>query len=573
MQSHFEACLKRARRRWVAGLLLAGLGDVLLAAGVVAALAIACERVLGVRLIMPASVGGAAACGAAAMAALWLIRRPTKAKVALLVDERAALRERFSTTLAMVASTDPFAAAAREECYAQAEKINISPHFPIRPGRRWATAAGAWAVAAAVFFFMPMLDLLGAKAEVDRLAKDREKAAAAVADVKKAAAKVEAMIGPIKSAELAQELAALAELKPDAGSADVRREAIRKLGEISDKLQELGAGKDAESNKMVQAAMKQIKSPAGPAQNLARLLSRGKFGDAADALKELKNKVAASDVPQADKDALAKDLENLAKQIEALSNRQKDLADALAAAGADPNLAKLPSDQLSKALADAGLNDKTIQQLMNKLQASQKASGALSDLAKALGQCAAGMSGQDGQISPEAMAALGDQLSQLEAMRQQMALTKAAIDELNAEMASLGQGLGGKGDPAQDGMLGVEPGGMGEFAEGNPSGQGAGTGGPGKGSGHRDTLEGEPTNLVGSRVNNQNRAGPVIATWMSQEEQVRGEAKRDFDASLQAAKDRAAEAINDNVIPARYHGPVTQYFETVGRPDEKPEKK
>ena len=67
---------------------------------------------------------------------------------------------------------------------------------------------------------------------------------------------------------------------------------------------------------------------------------------------------------------------------------------------------------------------------------------------------------------------------------------------------------------------------------------------------------------------NKGQAGPVIATWMSQEEQVKGEVTRDFESNLQAAKDRASEAISENAIPARYHGPVTKYFETVGQPDD-----
>ena len=560
MQIHFEACLRRARRRRVAGLLLGGLGDVLLVAGAAAAVAVVCERALGVRLITLPYAAAMAACGAAAIGLIWLLKRPTKAEVALLVDERVALRERFSTTLAMAASADPFAAAAREECYARAEKVDVSPHFPVRPGWRWAWTAGAWAAAGAAFLLMPTLDLFGRQAEGHRLAAERQKAEVAAADVRKVAARIEAMVKPLDAPQLAQDLAALAELKAEVGSADVRREAIRKLGEISDKLQEIGGGKEGDANRMIQAAVKQLKTPpSGLARKLAQSMARGKFGDAAEALKELKEKIAASDLAQADKDALAKELENIAKQLEAMVGQRNDLADALASAGADPNLAKLSADDLKNALEKAGLDAKTIQQLMQKAQACQMADKALADLAKALGQCAGGAGGKDGGLSPEALAALGDQLSQLEALRQQMALTKAALDELYSEMAMLGQGLG---------MIG----GIGAFAEGSPDGIGSGTGGPGRGYGPRSTSDGEPTNMMGTRVPNQNRPGPAIATWTSQEEQVRGEASRDFEANLQAAKDRAAEAISENVIPARYHGPVTQYFETVGQPDEKREK-
>jgi hypothetical protein len=557
MQTHFNACLARARRRWVAEVLLEGLGDVLLGAGLVVAVGIVTERVLNVPLVTWPHAAMLAGGGAAVLAVLWLLKRPTRAEVAILIDDRIALRERFSTTLAMAASTDPFAAAAREECYARAERVDVSKHFPIRPGRGWAWAAGAWVVAAAAFLAMPTLDLFGHQAEVQRLAAEQKKADAAVAEIKKTASKVETMIKPLDATEVLKDLAALAELKSDMGSADVRREAIRKMGEISDKLQELGGGKDGEAGKMIQTALKQLKSPpSGLSRKLAQSMARGKFGDAAQALKDLEDKIAKSELSQADKDALAKDLESLAQQIKAAADQQKNLADALAAAGADPNLAKLSGDNLKEALKQAGLDAKTIQKLMQNQQACQAAAKALGDLAQTLGQCAGGAPGPGGAPSPEAMQALGDQLNQLEAMRQEMALAKAALDELRTEMAALGQGLGGPG----------------EFAEGPAAGEGGGSGGPGRGSGPRDTSPSEITSKVGSRVANKGQAGPVIATWMSQEEQVKGEVTRDFESNLQAAKDRASEAISENAIPARYHGPVTKYFETVGQPDEPREK-
>jgi hypothetical protein len=559
MQTHFEKCLTLARRRWVAELLLGGLGDVLLVAGLVVAAAIACERVFDVSLVTRTYAAAAAGCGAAVLLLMWLLKRPTRAEVALLIDDRIALRERFSTTLAMAASTDPFAVAAREECYARAEKVDVSGHFPIRPGRRWAWAAGAWVVAGLVFLSMPTLDLFGRQAEVQRLASEQKKADAAAAEIKKVVSKVQVMIKPLDAPDVAKDLATLAaELKGDMGSADVRREAIRTLGSISDKLSELGGGKNGETTKMIQSAVKQLKSPPGGlTRKLSQSMARGKFGDAAEAIKDLKDKVAGSEMSDADKAEVAKELENLGNQLQALANSQKNMADALAAAGADPSLAAKSGDDLKNALEQAGLDAKTIQKLMQNQQANQAAQKALGDLAKSLGKCSGGGAGGGGQPSPEAMQALGDQLSQLEAMRQEMALAKATIDELHAEMAKLGQGLGGTG----------------EFGEGAPNQQGGGTGGPGKGFGPRDTSDGEVTNMQGSRVANQNKSGPVIATWMSQEDQEVGKATRDFESNLQAAKDRASEAISENVIPSRYHGPVTKYFETVGQPDEPREKK
>ena len=52
----------------------------------------------------------------------------------------------------------------------------------------------------------------------------------------------------------------------------------------------------------------------------------------------------------------------------------------------------------------------------------------------------------------------------------------------------------------------------------------------------------------------------MIASWYFKGSQVKGEARRDFSEIMQAAKDGAAEAINDNEIPRKYEGAVKQYF-------------
>ena len=82
-------------------------------------------------------------------------------QASLLLDERLKLSERFSTTLALAKSDDPFAIAARSESLRTIEGANLRGHFPIRVSRGWFYGAAVWIVATALVLFLPQKDLLG----------------------------------------------------------------------------------------------------------------------------------------------------------------------------------------------------------------------------------------------------------------------------------------------------------------------------------------------------------------------------------------------------------------------------
>ena len=51
-----------------------------------------------------------------------------------------------------------------------------------------------------------------------------------------------------------------------------------------------------------------------------------------------------------------------------------------------------------------------------------------------------------------------------------------------------------------------------------------------------------------------------MASWLFKGPQVKGQSNKQLQDVIQAAKDTAAEAINDNEIPRKYEGPVKKYF-------------
>jgi hypothetical protein len=161
-----------------------------------------------------------------------------------------------------------------------------------------------------------------------------------------------------------------------------------------------------------------------------------------------------------------------------------------------------------------------------------------------MGACGAGAGG----FSGDELAGLTEQLDELEAMKQQLMLTQAALAEIGRACAGLGKGM------CQG--LGCQ----GPFREGLAQGYGAGTGGAGMGYGRRSIDESGQTSTKKTKIQSKKEKGPVIASWYFKGSQIKGEAKRDFSEVIQAASDIAAEAISENQIPRKYEEAVKSYF-------------
>jgi hypothetical protein len=557
MQTDFNSRIHQARRRISVNLVLSGLSAALLVAAIAAAVVVLLQKTVAVT-VPPYPLAGSLA-GVVILWTLvtWYVHRPTVPQAALAIDERMALRERFSTALALAKSEDPFAVAAREDTYRHAAGLKVGRDFPVTVGRRWIHTGSTWGIVGLVFLLMPNLDLLGRQAEASRLADEQARAQQAAVDVQNKVKKVEALVKKIDDPALAAELAKLPEFKLEAQTPEINREALRKLGDLATQLQNLTDGEKADTERMLSKMLRQMKMPTqGLSKKFAQALARGKFNEAAQALGEMQEKLNSGEMSPEEKEAIEKEFQKLAQQLKDLAAQQKELQDALAQAGLSKELASATPQQLQQAMQKAGLSSDTMQRLLQKQQASQSASQAASQLAQALSKCAGGQQGQEGQpgqqgqqgMSPSDMAALGDQLSQLEAMQQQLASARAALSELQNGMAMLGAQIGS---------------GTGDYSTGLSDKRGQGTGGPGKGFGERDTSLAEATNNSATRVPNKTADGPIIATWYSQEEQLKGETAAKFQEAARAGRDRAAEAIRDNAIPARYNGPLQDYFDQL----------
>jgi hypothetical protein len=454
----------------------------------------------------------------------------------------------------MSGQADPFVQAAIVESQGAAAKASLKPHFPLRLSRKWLYGLTAWLAAAGVMWLMPSLDLLGRDRAQAARTQQEQQLQQAKAEIKQVTERVQATVSQLVP-EAAAELAKLDEAAGNMPAQDLKRQAIRKLEELADRLKMQNAEK-LDAFQELREAMKGLRTPAaGLSPELNRALARSKFEDAAAMVKDLQNQLDEKNLSAEQKQALAKQLSDLSKQLQELAEKDKGLQEELRKAGADESLAKLGEEELRKKLQEQGLDQQQIEELMKRAAACRACDSAMRALAKAAG--AAGSAGES--ISAEDLAELAEQLDSLEAMKEDLALRQVSLEEILRGKACLGGECDGEGQ------------GLGEWQEGLALRRGGGTGGPGIGQGPRDTADSGQTALQKTRVEGNTKGGPAVASWYYKGQQVKGESQRQFKEMVAAAKDVAAEAISENEIPKKYEGPVKKYFGELEQAGEGPQ--
>ena len=545
MLKAFEKKLRWVRIRCSFNLLLEQLGRVFAVAGVIGILTVLTERLLALRVINSFTLWSFTALVIALSFLLWLLYHPSRMQVALLLDERLKLKERFSTTLAMAESKDPFAIAACQEAHQTAQLIRPTGYFPIKPPKFLLYATSAWFTVVILFLFMPQKDLLGFLKKKQEQQEQARQVELAQKDIKQTTSAVKLAVKQLGDPELDAELAQIADMPKGAKPDMAKRQAIRKLGDIGDKLKEMQSNMRPESVELMQQMFKQLRGmPNAFSQQLRLALAQGNFSKASDLMKQFQKQLLEGKLSEQQQKALSEQLQNLARQLQELARKNEQFEAELEKLGLNKKLAKLNEEQLRKALQKQGLSKEKIEQLLQKMAACRSACSRCSGIGKAMAACGAGVGG----LSGDELAALAEQLDELEAMRQQIMLTQATLDEIERAIGRLGQGM------CQG------PGCQGPFQEGLAERFGSGTGGPGRGYGPRASDEDGQTATKKTRIQNKTGEGPVVASWYIKGTQVKGQAKRDFSEVIQASRDSAAEAISENQIPRRYEESVKKYF-------------
>ncbi|MEA3226998.1 MAG: hypothetical protein U9Q07_13690, partial [Planctomycetota bacterium] len=287
---------KRIRSAWFrcsVNLLLRHTGRVLIAAGIIAVLTVLTERLLALSVINYRTVLGFWAVVTVTILLLWLLRQPSRMQVSLLLDDRLRLHERFSTTLALADMEDPFADAARNEARESAGHASIRGHFPIKPSKCWIYAVSTWLTVMVLTLFMPQKDLLGFLRKKEQAEQKTQQLEQAKVAIKEAASPVKSTVEQLGKPELADALSTLDQAPKDAKPQEIKRQAISKLGDLSDKIRKMQNSAQLDSVNMMQKMFKQLRGSADPFSQKMRLaLARGNFTQASNLLNQLQKELA-----------------------------------------------------------------------------------------------------------------------------------------------------------------------------------------------------------------------------------------------------------------------------------------
>ncbi|MBN1507373.1 MAG: hypothetical protein JW955_11035 [Sedimentisphaerales bacterium] len=541
----FRQKVRAVRIRCGINLFLRHAGRVLAIGGGMAILATLIQRVFAVPVLVPWAVWVFWIATAGAILFLWLLWLPSRMQSSLLLDERLKLHERFSTTLALVNCDDPFARSARAESLRTIQQVDLRGHFPVSLSRSCYYGAGTWVVAVMLLLYMPQKDLLGFLTKKQQQQAQSEQLTEARAQVKDALEPVRTMVKELDDPVLLRELAKLDELARTGDPQELKRDAIKVLGDLSEKIKQMETGVRMETGDMLQQMLRQLRGSTDPfAQRIRMALAKGDYKQAVDALRQLQKQLGEGTLSEERRRELAAKLQELAKELQKLSEEKSQVENELERQGLDRKLAQASPEELRKALQKQGLSPEQIDRAMEKIQAAQGAS----TRCEGLGNAMAGIGVGGEALSAEALSEAIDELDALEALEQQVILLRANLDEISRCVGSLGQGMCDN--------------------PGNAGGQGEGIG-----RAPSDTHEITSDPLTANKVTRAaTHAGndPVVASWYFKDTLIKGEARRSFTEVVQAGRATAAEAISENRIPRRYEEAVKAYFDQLEANGPKP---
>jgi hypothetical protein len=420
--------------------------------------------------------------GAAAVAGVVyaMARRPSARHAAVAIDEKLALKEKFSTALYLRPSKDPFAAAAVRDAERTAEQVSLHKRFPVEPPRAaWGTVGVAFA-ALGVAWLMPTFDLFGVQ-QARKVHEQQRIAQVAQADVqiKRAIAAIEAAPEKVQADEQIR-LASkeLPDLLHQASRDPVRsakraEEAMKELDAIKQKVQ--AEKQYAEAQRELEN-LKNLGAPSpdetGPVADAHRALAEGKLDQAMTDLKKAVDNFDKMDAQQQQK--TAQQMQQLAQQIAQQAN--------------NPQTQQQIQQQMQKQLQQAGVNQKQAQQMAQQMQQlMQQAANGNQQAAQQLAQMAKQAAQQANQkqgLSPQQQQQIAQQIQKAVQKAQQQANSQANSQAMQQAAQSLAKAMQQASQQGQKGQQGNQGQRQQQQARSGTPGQQQG-GRPGQGAGQQ----------------------------------------------------------------------------------------
>ena len=567
-----------------------------------------------------AGLSGAALVGSI----IWFaVTREASSHAAESLDAAAGLKERVSTSLHFTASDDPFAQAANADAEKRVTGLTARAFIPVRWNRSL-TWSGALVAVALMSLLLPEWDILGKRKKKNE-AVARE---AAVAQVKLATAKsVEAIKHVVEKIPELENSAEYKELQaglkgPEKAPEELRREAIKKLDRMSERLKKESA---AERFKALEETKKQM-AKAVDSENMKsemgrmmEALANGNAKEAKDELKKAQESLAKRTKegkvdPEKSKE-MQKQLDNLAKKLEQQSQQQqqqnqqqlqnngmtkeeaKKTLEALAKA--DKKQLEQMAKELAERMKEKGMTQQQAKEMLEKLQQKQQASGQCEKMGENMSKAGEKMSQGEMEAAADALEKIGEQLSDMEQMEQTLNDLESQMSELQEARDELSEKEGEEGEEEsrdkKDGEC-KECKGSGHRKDGAPCPDCEGTGqcdksgkGKGKGKGNQgggkggskagsgkygeheegdpndpDRLNAEKATSVTKRASGQiDPSGRSIGQQFLKGRQIKGRSEIEIIDAASAAEIDATDALNRDRVTRNYRNSVKTYFDRL----------
>jgi hypothetical protein len=185
----------------------------------------------------------------------------------------------------------------------------------------------AWCIFGLLLTFLPQYDVLGVlkkKEEQQELVKQLQ---TAQKQIEQTVGQVSTVVKQLGNSELSSELAKF-EL-PTAGTLpeDAKRDAIKKLGDLSDRIKQMQKDQAAESLASLDKMLSQLKTDSGdnPLKDFAKSLSQSDFKQAASQLQQMQKQLDEGQMSEQQKQAMREQFQKLAKQLEQAAAQRKEL--------------------------------------------------------------------------------------------------------------------------------------------------------------------------------------------------------------------------------------------------------
>ena len=211
-------------------------------------------------------------------------RRPTPQQAAVAIDDKLALKEKFSTALYVRPSKDPFAAAAVKDAERTAESVTLSKKFPL-PFPRVAYGTMTIAMAAFLtFWLIKPMDLFGKAEQQKKMVAEQVKKDDAKKVVEQALATVNSVPKGVSDNEKVQlakrDLEAMLH-SPMKNPEQSKRNAAKALQDVGEALKEQIQNNQRYADAQSDAKMFRNALPAsdekGPIADAQRKLAKGDF--------------------------------------------------------------------------------------------------------------------------------------------------------------------------------------------------------------------------------------------------------------------------------------------------------